>query len=101
MTAVVRPATPADVGAIFALMYELAEYEKLTHLFVATEAGLNDALFGPRTASEALVADDDGRVVATPSSSTTSRPFSAGAGSTSKTCTCSRRSAARGSAKPC
>lgn len=63
MTAVVRPATPADVGAIFALMYELAEYEKLTHLFVATEAGLNDALFGPRTASEALVADDDGRVV--------------------------------------
>ena len=31
-------AAPADVGAIFALMLELAEFEKLTHLFVATEA---------------------------------------------------------------
>ena len=63
MAATIRPATPADVGAMLALMRELAEFEKLTHLFVATEAGLDDALFGARPASEALVADDGGRIV--------------------------------------
>jgi GNAT superfamily N-acetyltransferase len=63
MAAHIRPATPADVGAIFALMHELAEFEKLTHLFVATEDGVHDALFGARTSSEALVAEADGRIV--------------------------------------
>jgi GNAT superfamily N-acetyltransferase len=63
MAATIRPATPADVGPMLALMRELAEFEKLTHLFVATEAGLDDALFGARPASEALVADDGGRIV--------------------------------------
>jgi GNAT superfamily N-acetyltransferase len=65
MTTTIRPATPADVGAIFSLMLELAEFEKLTHLFVATEAGVHEALFGARPASEAMVAqDEDGRIVA-------------------------------------
>jgi GNAT superfamily N-acetyltransferase len=59
----IRPATPADVGAIFALMYELAEFEKLTHLFVATTEGVHDALFGARPSAEALVAEQDGEVV--------------------------------------
>jgi GNAT superfamily N-acetyltransferase len=59
----VRAATPADVGAVFALMYELAEFEKLTHLFVATESSLHDALFGARPAAEALVAEQAGEVV--------------------------------------
>jgi GNAT superfamily N-acetyltransferase len=64
MSVTIRAATPADVGAVFALMRELAEFEKLTHLFVATEAGVHDALFGPRPASEALVAQaQDGRIV--------------------------------------
>jgi GNAT superfamily N-acetyltransferase len=63
MAAHIRPATPADVGAIFALMHELAEFEKLTHLFVATEDGVHDALFGARTSSEALVAEADGHIV--------------------------------------
>ncbi|WP_144108824.1 GNAT family N-acetyltransferase [Paraburkholderia sp. BCC1886] len=62
-TATIRAATPADAGAIFALMYELAEFEKLTHLFVATEDGLKDALFGARPSIEALVAEDNTRVV--------------------------------------
>ena len=65
MTATIRAATPADVGAIFSLMLELAEFEKLTHLFVATEAGVHDALFGARPSSEAMVAQEaDGRIVA-------------------------------------
>jgi len=63
MAATIRPAAPADISAIFALMYELAEFEKLTHLFVATEDGVHDALFGPRPSSEALVAEDGGRIV--------------------------------------
>ncbi|MFC5428560.1 GNAT family N-acetyltransferase [Paraburkholderia denitrificans] len=64
MTTAIRAATPDDVGAIHALMYELAEFEKLTHLFVATQDGLADALFGTRPAAEALVAEDAGRIVA-------------------------------------
>lgn len=46
--ATIRAATPADVPAIFGLMFELAEFEKLTHLFIATEAGVHEALFGAR-----------------------------------------------------
>ncbi|MFP3567536.1 GNAT family N-acetyltransferase [Paraburkholderia sp. SIMBA_030] len=63
MTATIRSATPADAGAIFALTYELAEFESLTHVFVATEDGLRDALFGARPSIEALVAEDEGRIV--------------------------------------
>jgi GNAT superfamily N-acetyltransferase len=59
----IRSATPADVAAIFALMYELAEFEKLTHLFIATEEGVHDALFGTRPSAEALVAEQEGEVV--------------------------------------
>lgn len=63
MAATIRAATPADVGAMHALMYELAEFEKLTHLFTGTPEGLDDALFGARPAAEALVAEDAGRIV--------------------------------------
>jgi len=63
MAAAIRAAAPADVGAMRALMYELAEYEKLTHLFIATDADLHDALFGARPSAEALVAENDGRIV--------------------------------------
>ncbi|MFC0573238.1 GNAT family N-acetyltransferase [Paraburkholderia solisilvae] len=44
-------------------MRELAEYEKLTHLFIATDADLRDALFGARPSAEALVAEKDGHIV--------------------------------------
>ncbi|MFC0398655.1 GNAT family N-acetyltransferase [Paraburkholderia rhizosphaerae] len=63
MASAIRAATPADVGAMLALMHELAEYEKLTHLFVATETDVRDALFGARPSAEALVAESDGRIV--------------------------------------
>jgi GNAT superfamily N-acetyltransferase len=60
----VRAATPDDIPAIFGLMLELAEFEKLTHLFVATQEGVHDALFGARPSAEALVAEQTGEVVA-------------------------------------
>ena len=63
MATTIRAATAADVGAMHALMYELAEFEKLTHLFTGTADGLADALFGTRPAAEALVAEDAGRIV--------------------------------------
>jgi GNAT superfamily N-acetyltransferase len=63
MNATIRAATPADVSAIYALMLELAEFEKLTHLFIATEPGVRDALFGTRRAAEAMVAEQSGKVV--------------------------------------
>jgi hypothetical protein len=63
MTATIRAAMPEDTGAIFALTYELAEFESLTHVFVATEDGLRDALFGARPSIEALVAENEGRIV--------------------------------------
>jgi GNAT superfamily N-acetyltransferase len=59
----VRAATPADVGPITDLMRGLAEYEKLTHLFIATDELLNDALFGPHPAAECLATEVDGAVI--------------------------------------
>jgi len=56
MAVLLRPATEADIGAIQALMLELAQFEKLTHMFVATEDDLRDALFGKHPAVECLVA---------------------------------------------
>ena len=38
----------------------LAEFEKLTHLVVATEGDLAAALFGPKPAAEVLLAEHDG-----------------------------------------
>ncbi|QBQ97084.1 GNAT family N-acetyltransferase [Paraburkholderia pallida] len=63
MSATIRAATPADVSAMHALMYELAEFEKLTHLFTGTPEGLTDALFGARPSAEALVAEEAGLIV--------------------------------------
>jgi GNAT superfamily N-acetyltransferase len=37
----------------------LAEYEKLAHLCIATDADLDGALFGPRPAAEVLIARKD------------------------------------------
>ena len=52
----IRSATRADVPALFAMVRELAEYERLTHLCIATEAHLERGLFGPEANVEALVA---------------------------------------------
>jgi GNAT superfamily N-acetyltransferase len=63
MAHVIRSATPSDVPGMLSLMRELAEYEKLTHLFVATEETLSEALFGPRPSAEAIVAQREGSIV--------------------------------------
>ena len=45
MSLVIRGAGPADIGVVFALIRELADYEKLSHEVVATEADIAAALF--------------------------------------------------------
>ena len=60
----IRPARREDLGAIHAMIRELAEYEKLLHLCVGTEPELDLALFGPRPAAEVLIATKAGKPAA-------------------------------------
>jgi GNAT superfamily N-acetyltransferase len=62
-TFAIRPATPADVTHIQSMILELAVFEKLEHLVVATEEKLHDGLFGAHPACEAIVGELDGEVV--------------------------------------
>jgi GNAT superfamily N-acetyltransferase len=52
----IKKAKIKDVPLILSLIKELAEYEKLTHLVVATEGDLSTNLFGPKKFAEVLVA---------------------------------------------
>ena len=52
----IRSATEADVPLILSFVRELAEYERLPHEVVATEAGLRETLFGARPYAEVLLA---------------------------------------------
>jgi GNAT superfamily N-acetyltransferase len=61
--AVIRSARPGDVAAILRLIRALAEYEKLAHEVVATEAALRETLFGAQPAAEVLLAEEDGHAV--------------------------------------
>ena len=57
----IRAAQPADVPLLLQLIRELAEYERLAHQVVASEAELAESLFGGRPAAEALIAELDGK----------------------------------------
>ena len=52
----IRPATESDVALILSFIEKLAEYEKLSHEVVATQAALRKYLFGPRPMAEVLLA---------------------------------------------
>ena len=52
-------ATVEDVPLILEFIRGLAEYEKLAHEVVATEAGLRETLFGDRPGAEVLIARVD------------------------------------------
>lgn len=56
----VRTAVEGDVASIHRFIFALAEYEKLTHEVVATEAMLHEALFGAERVAEAWIAEADG-----------------------------------------
>lgn len=59
----IRAAKPTDTAELMRLIGALADYEKLRHMFVGTEAMLTEALFGARPVCEALMAERGGRAV--------------------------------------
>lgn len=59
----IEPAQPRDTVVLLALIRALAEYEKLTHLVVGTEAQLRAELFGARPVIEAVIGWEDERAV--------------------------------------
>ena len=59
----IRPAQPSDVAHIHGMIVELAVFEKLEHMVVATEAMLHEGLFGAHPACEAIVGEENGEVV--------------------------------------
>ena len=48
----IRAATKDDVAVILSFIKKLADYERLSHEVVATEAGLRETLFGRRRTAE-------------------------------------------------
>ena len=59
-TFTLRAARPADLPAIVGLIRELAVFERLEHLVVATAESMHPHLFGPRPTAEAVVVQDGG-----------------------------------------
>ncbi|MDY0961560.1 MULTISPECIES: GNAT family N-acetyltransferase [Massilia] len=59
----IRPAQPQDVVHIHAMIVELAVFEKLEHMVVATETLLHEGLFGAHPSCEAIVGEENGEVV--------------------------------------
>jgi GNAT superfamily N-acetyltransferase len=58
----IRSASEKDVPAIFGLIKELADYEKLSDQLVATEDELNKVLFGENNFVEILIAEYEGQI---------------------------------------
>jgi GNAT superfamily N-acetyltransferase len=54
---ILRQATAVDVDTVYELIVALAEYEKLRHRVTGTRELLEMALFGPRPAAEAVIAE--------------------------------------------
>jgi GNAT superfamily N-acetyltransferase len=59
----IRSAQPGDEPLILHFIRGLAEYERLAHECVATEADLTRSLFGERPEAEVLLAYDEGEPV--------------------------------------
>jgi GNAT superfamily N-acetyltransferase len=59
----ITPATEADVSVILEMIRGLAEYEKLSHVVVATEEQLRRTLFGERPGAEVLIASANGEPI--------------------------------------
>jgi GNAT superfamily N-acetyltransferase len=59
----IRPAQSEDAIAIFALIQELAAYEKLTHQVTGTAEALSEHLFGSNACAEALVVERQNQLI--------------------------------------
>ncbi len=63
MTFRIESAREQDVPLILELIKGLAEYEKLAHEVIATEAGLRETLFGAQRSAEVVIAYDHDEAV--------------------------------------
>lgn len=63
MTVTIRPAQSGDAATVLRFVRELAEYEREPDAVVATEAMMDEALFGAAPKAEALIAEVDGEAV--------------------------------------
>ncbi len=52
----IAPATESDIPLILSFIRKLAEYEKLSHLVVATEENIREHVFGSNPVAEVLLA---------------------------------------------
>jgi GNAT superfamily N-acetyltransferase len=52
----IRPATGQDAAVVLQMIRDLAEYEKLSHVVVATEDKIRETLFGENSAAAVLLA---------------------------------------------
>jgi GNAT superfamily N-acetyltransferase len=52
----IAPATEKDVPVILKFIRDLAEYEKLSHMVVATEENIREHVFGANPVAEVLIA---------------------------------------------
>ena len=59
----IRPSARGDVTTILSLIRQLAEYERAPNDVVATEAGLEEALFGAHPAAEVLLGEEGSEAV--------------------------------------
>lgn len=59
----IAPATESDIPNILSFIRKLAEYEKLSHLVVATEAHVREHVFGVNPVAEVLLAYWEGEPV--------------------------------------
>jgi len=60
MNIVIRNAEHRDAGLIFAMIAELAEYEKALHEVIASQQDIEQTLFADNSKSEALICEIDG-----------------------------------------
>lgn len=59
----ISPADASDVPLILALIRELAAYERLSHMVVATEVMLRDQLFGAQPCAQVVIAREKDQAV--------------------------------------
>jgi GNAT superfamily N-acetyltransferase len=60
---IVRPLEPRDVDALYRMIVELAEFEKIAHLVTTSPAKLAADAFGPTPQFSARVAETEGELV--------------------------------------
>ncbi len=60
MSLAIRQARPGDAGLVLSFIRALAEYERLAHEVVATEADIEAALFGPSPRAFCDIAEWEG-----------------------------------------